>query len=454
MPVILCPQCRGKLRLPENIEARRVKCPSCGNTFLSSDAEVEGEAPTPKKPTGTTSTTQSKINSALHQARKEKPKEEVEDDFEVIEDEIPRSRKKRDDNEENERPRSRRKDRDEDDEEDRRDRKNSRRRDEDDEDDDRPRSRRREREDDDEDRPRSRRREREEDDEDRPRSRRSRDDDEEDRNRKSSRNRDRIRDDYDDRKKGPSDWSWVKLGLLFNAIGSWCMGGALGLMCLGLILAWAGIGGAFIPKMSGILAIGYLVVSGLGYGFCIPGPNKNGSLGLCIASLSIAGIHLLIAIIIISDGGSGGRSGRFSGDITGLGGVSTAIPMLGTVIYGLFRAGEFLALPFLMAGIEISKLIVFALFLKATSITSKDREGQSLSGGFVIFWSSITGGIVALGIIVILIVEVSGSLRLFSTLFAIQLIGSYGALCGMYVWLGFICQNVNEGLGSGKRRRR
>ena len=39
MPIITCPKCKGKLRFPDDTPARRVKCPTCGNVFMSSEGD-------------------------------------------------------------------------------------------------------------------------------------------------------------------------------------------------------------------------------------------------------------------------------------------------------------------------------------------------------------------------------------------------------------------------------
>lgn len=48
MPVIICPKCKGQMRFPEDTPPRRVKCPVCGNVFISS----EGESPLTAAPSG------------------------------------------------------------------------------------------------------------------------------------------------------------------------------------------------------------------------------------------------------------------------------------------------------------------------------------------------------------------------------------------------------------------
>lgn len=150
MPELVnCPHCDKKLRVPDNLLGKAVKCPTCTKTFT---AEAEGSAPPPREE-----------EQAPAPPPRRRPVEE-----ESVED-SPRRRRPADEEEE-ERPSRRSKARDEDDEEDRPSRRPRAR---DDEEDDRPRRRGRDEDDEDDDRPRRRSRRSEDDDDDfRPRRRR------------------------------------------------------------------------------------------------------------------------------------------------------------------------------------------------------------------------------------------------------------------------------------------
>jgi hypothetical protein len=111
MPVITCPKCKGQMRFPEDTPPRRVKCPVCGNVFISS----EGESPLTASPSG------------RHPAPTGRDTREYDGDDR-------RGRRRRDDDDDDDRDRRSRRRRD--DEEDDRPR---RRRDEEDDYDDRPR---------------------------------------------------------------------------------------------------------------------------------------------------------------------------------------------------------------------------------------------------------------------------------------------------------------------------
>ena len=62
MPVIICPKCKGQMRFPEDTPPRRVKCPVCGNVFISS----EGESPLTASPSGVTTLSPGQSNVVVH----------------------------------------------------------------------------------------------------------------------------------------------------------------------------------------------------------------------------------------------------------------------------------------------------------------------------------------------------------------------------------------------------
>jgi hypothetical protein len=54
MPIIACPNCKGKLRFPDDSPPRRVKCPTCGHVFQSNsgaDATAPVKAGSPGETT-------------------------------------------------------------------------------------------------------------------------------------------------------------------------------------------------------------------------------------------------------------------------------------------------------------------------------------------------------------------------------------------------------------------
>jgi len=121
MPVITCPKCKGQLRFPDGIPARRVKCPTCGNVFMSS----EGQDPA--------------TVAAAPGADPQKPRDGGSDFARGDDDRDRGSRRRRDGDEDDDRDRRSRRRRDDDDDRDRADDDRDRRRQRDDDDYDRRR---------------------------------------------------------------------------------------------------------------------------------------------------------------------------------------------------------------------------------------------------------------------------------------------------------------------------
>lgn len=237
MPIITCPKCQGKLKFPEDSPARRVKCPTCGNVFMSSDGLH------PNNPEATPPSSDAKRGS----------KGDVDLERRRSEDDD-RNRRRRDD--------------DDDDDRDRR----GRRRDDDDDDDDRDRGRRR-RDDDDDD-----------DDGDRRRRRARRDE----------RRRRRPKQDTD------GQYNRASLSCLLTFISGWLQVGGLGILALVAFLTWCGVtdGMKFFTLIAGLLGIGCWLTSSVGFGIGVSGPRERGALGFSIALACVAGLHLLFTIIV------------------------------------------------------------------------------------------------------------------------------------------------------------
>ncbi len=250
MAIASCPKCATKLKVPDGASAS-VRCPKCQTVFKTNPPaqpafEVVDEAPPKPAP---------RPSAAAKPAPK--PASPA-DDFEVV-DEAPAKKKvvaKTDLDDDEDRPRKKRS-----------------RDDDDDDDDDRPRSKKRSRDDDD-------------DDDDRPR--------------KSKRS---SRDDigYAPPGKG-SKIGLARVGVLLVLISLGLYAGSVALQVLFILIAL--IGGVIpggLTLTTGILGLLNWIVGLVGLGFCIASPKGR---GLAIAALSVAAVHLILALIVVNDGDS------------------------------------------------------------------------------------------------------------------------------------------------------
>jgi hypothetical protein len=270
--VTCCPECGKKLRVPDDLIGKKVRCPGCSLMFF---AEID--APADDEPEPEPARAAPPRSRAVTGRRADAP-----------------GRPPRDEEEEDDRPRGRSRSRPEEDEEE----------------EDRPRGRIRSR-DEDEDRVRSRR-----DEDDRPRGRRRDEEDEEEDDRGPRR---REEDDRDARPRlSPAmrGWWWVHLGVALVLISSLVFLGLMGVTLVfnGITMltgaaAFAGFGGGNVWSFGGggVLAMlfGLLVLVGggggllatlTGMGMCMFAPaGKNGN---STRTLAITAFSCTIATLL------------------------------------------------------------------------------------------------------------------------------------------------------------
>ena len=71
-------------------------------------------------------------------------------------------------------------------------------------------------------------------------------------------------------------------------------------MVLVRLLFWAEVreGLNVFLVIAGLLGLGHLLTSAVGYGFLVSGPRERGGLGLAIATASVAAFHLILTILL------------------------------------------------------------------------------------------------------------------------------------------------------------
>jgi hypothetical protein len=384
--IISCPDCDKKLRVPDDLLGKKVKCPGCSVMFIANGvgrADAEEEAP--RRRGGRALAREDAIEEKPRGGRREAPP------FEGL-DERPVSRRRRDEeDEEDDRPRARR-----------------RREDEEDEEDDRPGARRR-RDDEDEDYPRSRRPRYEDEDEDeapRPRNQR----------------------------KG---WQGVRTGLNLVVIGGWLeiayYGAAVlgaGLMFLlgaSLIASLAGsnpnaaqgraVGGAIgmgvglilLMIVLGILALGEVILRVTGYGLTMQvlPPRRHSAL----KGLSIAAFACACGAIVVNVGG------LMLNGFSGLGGGPAAMVM----------GGGASGLGWLSGLLRLASFVLFLLFLRSVCANLRDDGLARTVVMLLIAWCVFYG--VAVLTVIVLVVGV------FATMFTVVSAGtpaSAGTTLGVF----------------------
>jgi hypothetical protein len=454
MAIISCPNCQGKLRFPDDSPPRRVKCASCGNSFMAGPKgpiQEKAAAPAANRP-----------EPPKAPARQE---DDVVEDFEVVDDDKPSSSRQRDDDE-NDRPRSKRRDDDDDDkprskrrDDDDDDKPRSKRRDDDDDrprskqrddDDDKPRSKRRD--DDDDDRPRSKRRD--DDDDDRPRSkRRGRDDDDDDDDRPRSKRRGRDDDDDDDyrdekyerarKREEAALFHRTHLAINLIGIGFWCQVGALGLLFLiipflGVLCGEYSLSGDLLP-LAGLPGMATWIVAAVGFGFLIAGVKKGNLLGLTIALAAVSGIHLILVFVISFSKEYSPLAGA-----TGVGSISwSQMPTQLITLVAFLGSSRFITIVFLTALLEVARYILFVLVVKEVARICKDRALDKSSMVMIILMPSALGATLLIALLINLIQKEAGG---GTAIYLITSILIYGAFITVCVMTALLCGKAKEAI--------
>ena len=411
MPVVNCPQCPTKLRVPDGATGS-VKCPKCSTVFpVAAPAtpafEVVDE--TPPKPAAPAPKPAPVVAKSIP-----KPVAPVENDFE-FDDEKPKKKKRDDDDDDDDRPRGKKKSRRDDDD--------------DDDEDDRPRSKKKRSRDDDDD-----------DDDDRPRGKKKRRDDDD--------------DDDDDWHDSPSrkgnTFGPAKVGMQLLGISLWIYLGTFAMLILFVLLAWVGVG---IPSalllLLGLAGLTNWILALTGLGFAIAGPPKTR--GLAIAATAVSAVHLILGFVVANKAeaalfglpaiqylsyaakaerindlykrlnsetdakrrekiaeelrdASGGSSGDFGGRGSEMrwSDLTTLLPYtdrLVTVIAYDSKAFEYYILPMLAGLTEIARLVLIILLIGSVARAAKSYDAAEKSSV-----ATIVAGITAVVPMVLLII--------------------------------------------------
>jgi hypothetical protein len=237
-------------------------------------------------------------------------------------------------------------------------------------------------------------------------------------------------------------------------------------MGLGLLLFFLGIID-FLRVMGiigGIAGWGALITAAVGYGFAIAGPKKDGAIGLSIATAAVTGVYLILLIVQVTqsgggvgDGGLGG--GRRAAAAPGVGPLTSGGDFLTAgnlispglsfhgMILGTGVVSAFPIMGFLMILLEVSRFILFFLFLKAVAGMVKDRGAAGSCKGWVITYSAVVGGLLVVGVLTGLIAQAvspqGGGAR---ALMIILIILSFGSVCAVLCWGALIVGKVRDSL--------
>jgi predicted Zn finger-like uncharacterized protein len=406
--IITCPDCERKLRVPDNLLGKKVRCPSCSVLFKAAAGDIGAEDPT-EEPDAEPSV---RRRPAVRDERYA---------------DSPRSRRRHIDEEEEEDDRPPRR----------------RRIDEKKEEDDRP--------------PRRRRIDEEEEEEERPRRRRDEEDEDEDHDRRPS-----LRD----KKAG---WNKVRIGINLVMIGIWVWLAGIVLGGLGVLLGFVLVGSALFAGggqtglsslgTGGIillLSVGFyylclfaeLVLRLTGYGLCmaVPPRRDSGLKPLAITAFASAAAYVVFSILNLA--------------VSGFTGFATSV----STRSGGNAAGSGLALMGWMCA--VASFIVYLFFLRSlcNNVRARDQASKPITVliAFVCYWvvASFIGGIMlcAGGLTFFKAMQsqsassAANSMGVWLIIFLVVLCLLVLVYLGMQVWYVMVLQKIRDAVASYRRR--
>lgn len=368
MPVVNCPKCPTKLKIPDGVSGN-TRCPKCGTVFPVASApsfevvDAPKPAPVAPKPAPKPAAPKPAAIEPDFEVLDEKPKKRVTSDDEDDDDDRPRKKKKRDD--------------------------------EDDEDDDEPRGRKK----------RGGKAKK---------KRRYEDDDE---------------DDWQPRRAG-GEFAKAKTGATLIGVSFWLNLGTYGLLALYALIAWVMVNGSSSGSSSsssssrgsssgdsdgsfmdvmvilpGLIGLGAWIVGTVGSSIAIAGPRK--ARGMAITATVFAGLHLVLTAVTFSNLQDG--LGGFGRSLPGLGklgwiAVASTLPVLDTFVPTLFYASRGItsdyAFALLAAVCEAGRLVFMLLTLKALAAAARDYDSAEKTQLSLLTAVSIVGGVALLTLLV------------------------------------------------------
>ena len=349
MPVVACPKCPTQLKIPDGANGN-VKCPKCGNIFPVI-------APKPAAFEIVDGTPVSKPGSLAPKT----PSGGGSGGFEVL-GAKPRKRTTRDWD------------------------------DEDEDEDDRPRSKRKSRrdygdDDDEDDRPRKKKRTRRYDDD----------------------------DDYDDwrpPKRKSNGYGPAKTGALLLSTGAWLYMGAFGLLAMLVLLGWsAGASPGGIVVIAGLVGLSNWVVSLVGLGFCVAGPER--ARGPAVAALVVSAIHLVLSFVCFDNrndvfAGPGGGGAAWGALATQLGALNGALPIL--LYHSQAFSGSFLV-SFVAGGCEVARLILIIITLRNLAQAARAGGTADRAGTAILTVVGVCCGVALAALLISVLIAETGMLR-------------------------------------------
>lgn len=291
-------------------------------------------------------------------------------------------------------------------------------------------------------------------DDERDRRSRRRDDDEHDYERR------RLWDDEDDHRPGPNpraiegQFSRASIACLLCFIGGWLQVGALAVIVFVTVLRWAEIHEAanVFVIVAGLLGLGNLLSSAVGYGFLVSGPRDRGALGLSIGTAAVAGFHLILVLVIATTSFNNPRDQVYSG--VNWFAFVTELTRLPQVVFwaiaappGVNAVSARVILPVFASLAELAKVILFLLTLRAVMRCARDPRRARMCIQAVLAVAIGFGVLVFLGVLFgLLALAVRNEQGGWTAVNSVFYLALFMCQAGLIVWTTMVTKAAKEAI--------
>jgi hypothetical protein len=155
--------------------------------------------------------------------------------------------------------------------------------------------------------------------------------------------------------------------------------------------------------IAGLLGLGHLLTSAVGYGFLVSGPRERGGLGLAIATASVAAFHLILTILLATTQtqtvwGDQYFSVRWSSFVTEGNELGDLIYTLCAAPRGWSPGGRAVLAVFANLA-EVALVVLFLLTLRAAARSARDPRRARTAMQAVIANSVAAGALVLVAVL-------------------------------------------------------
>jgi hypothetical protein len=233
----------------------------------------------------------------------------------------------------------------------------------------------------------------------------------------------------------------LRTSVFLNFIAAGLYLGAVSVMLVLYLLRFAVTINGNVDALAALVGLGNWVVAIIGFGFGLAAPPQNAARGLGIATLAVAGTHLLLALTGLEVGyieiGYGMHHYFHWGAlVTNLG-----------ILQGLLGHFHSAALvPLLAMLLELARMILYALTLRAYAVTLGKYD---LAGRCKVLWiglAVIAGSLVVLGLLFGIIMDNTRSFDTIRVMGVMSTVVNYAGLLGMVIWYFFVVKSARDQL--------